>query len=98
MTLKGQSHGHLDFECHNICVVYIYLLVVYYHLNLDTKESLLGGRVLRCPSGLSCLQESGDLRMCGSQTDGNISRILVFLDNLLRFYQAFGVNLMWYVC
>ncbi len=41
-----------------------------------------------------CLQGSGDLRMCGSQRDRNTARILMFLDNLLMFYQAFGVNLM----
>ena len=42
-----------------------------------------------------CLQGSGDLHMCGSQMDRNIahSRILLFLDDLLMFYQAFGVNL-----
>ncbi len=43
------------------------------------------------------LQGSGNLRMCGSQTDRNTARILVFLDDLLMFYQAFGVNLMRYV-
>ncbi len=37
---------------------------------------------------------SGDSGMCGSQTDRNIARILVLLDDLLMFYQAFGVNLM----
>ncbi len=41
-----------------------------------------------------CLQGSGDLCMCGSQTDQNIARVLVFLDDLLMFYQAFGMNLM----
>ncbi len=41
-----------------------------------------------------CLQGSGDLCMCGSQTDRNIIRILVFLDDLLMFYEAFGVRLM----
>ncbi len=41
---------------------------------------------------LLCLQGSGDLHMCGSQTDRNIARILVFLDDILMFYQAFGVN------
>ena len=40
-----------------------------------------------------CLQASGDLRMCGSQTDQNIAQILLFLDDLLMFYQAFGMNL-----
>ncbi len=45
-----------------------------------------------------CLQGSGDLHMCGSQKSWNITQILVFLDNLLMFHQAFGVNLMWYVC
>ncbi len=34
------------------------------------------------------------LRMCGSQTDQNTARILVFLDDILMFYQTFGVNLM----
>ncbi len=33
-----------------------------------------------------CLQVCGDLPMCSSQMD------------CLMFYQAFGVNLMWYVC
>ena len=41
-----------------------------------------------------CLQGSGYLRMCGSQTDWNTARNLVFLDDLLFFYQAFGVNLI----
>ncbi len=40
-----------------------------------------------------CLQESGDLRICGSQTEQNIAQILLFLDDLLMFYHAFGVNL-----
>ena len=44
-----------------------------------------------------CLQASGGLRMCGSQTDRNTAQILVFLDDLLMFYQQFGVNLMWCV-
>ncbi len=35
-------------------MVYIYLPAVYYHFNLDGKESLLAGGVFRCPSGLSC--------------------------------------------
>ncbi len=41
-----------------------------------------------------CLQESGDLGMCGSQTDWNIARILLLLDDLLRFYQVFDGNLI----
>ena len=32
-------------------------------------------------------QRSGNLRMCGSQTDWNIAQILLFLDNLLIFYR-----------
>ncbi len=40
-----------------------------------------------------CLPGSGGLRMCSSQTIRNITHILLFLDNLLMFYQAFGVNL-----
>ena len=44
-----------------------------------------------------CLQGSGDLCMCCSQTDWNTARILVFLDNLFMFFQAFGVNLMCFV-
>ena len=42
-----------------------------------------------------CLQGSGDLCMCCSQRDQNnyITQILLFLDNLLMFYPAFGVNL-----
>ncbi len=46
------------------------------------------------------LQGSGDL--CGSQTcaaaklTGILLEFLVFLDDLLMFYQAFGVNSMWY--
>ncbi len=36
-------------------MVYIYLPVAYYHLNLDvTKENLFSGGVFRCPSGLFC--------------------------------------------
>ena len=45
-----------------------------------------------------CLQAfflgSGDLHMFVSETDKDIAQILVFLDNLLMFYQAFGVNLI----
>ncbi len=33
------------------------------------------------------------VRMYSSQTDQNIIQILLFLDNLLMIYQAFGVNL-----
>ncbi len=55
MTLKGQSQGHSDFEWYEICIVYIYLPVAYYHLHLDVTEgSLLAGGVFCCPSGLSC--------------------------------------------
>ncbi len=32
------------------------------------------------------------------KADWNITQILLFLDDLLMFYQAFGVNLMWYFC
>ena len=32
-----------------------------------------------------CLQGSGDLSMCGSQTDRNTARILVFWDDFLMF-------------
>ena len=42
-----------------------------------------------------CLQGSGDLRKCGSQTDQNIA---LFLDDVSMFYEAFCVNLMWHVC
>ncbi len=45
-----------------------------------------------------CLQGGGDLHMCGSQMDKNIALILGFLYDLLMFSQAFGVNLLWYVC
>ena len=41
-----------------------------------------------------CLKGSGNLRMCGSQTDQNTTEILVFLDGLFIYYHAFGVNLM----
>ncbi len=44
-----------------------------------------------------CLQGSGDLRMCGSQTGPEYRSNSVFLDDLLMFYQAFGVNLMRFV-
>ena len=44
-----------------------------------------------------CLQGRGDFRMCGSQTDQNTASILVFWDELLMFYQAFGVHLMCFV-
>ena len=44
-----------------------------------------------------CLQGGGDLCMCSSQMTLNMARISVFLDNLLMFYQAFCVNLMWNV-
>ncbi len=40
-----------------------------------------------------CLQGSGDLRMCGSQTDWNITLILMLIGDLLTFHHAFGVNL-----
>ena len=40
-----------------------------------------------------CLLGSADLHMCCSQTDQNIAGILFFLNNLLMFYQAFGLNL-----
>ncbi len=46
-----------------------------------------------------CLQGSGDLRMCGSHTDRNTARILMFCtfwDDILMFYLAFGVYLMLY--
>ena len=47
---------------------------------------------------LYCLQGSGDLRMCSSQkTDRNITQILLFLDDLLMLFQAFALNLMWYI-
>ncbi len=45
-----------------------------------------------------CLQGGDDLCMCSSQMTLNMARISVFLDhvdNLLIFYQAFCVNLMW---
>ncbi len=45
-----------------------------------------------------CLQGSGDLRICGSQMNWNIAKILVFLDFILMPYQVFGVNFMWHVC
>ncbi len=44
------------------------------------------------------LQGRGDLRMCGSQTDQNITQILLFLDDLLMFYQAFGINVSFNRC
>ncbi len=44
------------------------------------------------------LQGSGDLPTYGSHTEQNIVRISLFLDDLLMFYQALGVNLMRYVC
>ncbi len=44
------------------------------------------------------IQGSADLRMCRSQMDSKIARILVFLDDLWMIHQAFGVNLLWYVC
>ena len=50
------------------------------------------------PRGPLFIQGSGNVRMCGSQTDRNIAQILVFLDDLLMFYKAFDVNLIWYVC
>ncbi len=40
-----------------------------------------------------CLQGSGDLRMCCSQTDLNIAQIYCSSMIFLMFYQA-----MWYVC
>ncbi len=40
-----------------------------------------------------CLLGSADLHMCCSQMDQNIAGILFFLNNLLMFYQAFGLNL-----
>ena len=40
-----------------------------------------------------CLQGSGHLPMCSSQTNQNITHILLFLDDLLMFYQVFGVKL-----
>ncbi len=40
-----------------------------------------------------CLPGSGDLRKSSSQTDQNMAQILLFHDDLLMLYQAFGVNL-----
>ncbi len=37
-------------------------------------------------------------RVCKSQMDWSISQILLFLDNLSMFYQAFGVNLSFDKC
>ncbi len=53
--LECQGQGQLDLMCLEICMVYMYLPAIYYHFNLDTKESLMAGEVLRCPSGLSCI-------------------------------------------
>ncbi len=44
------------------------------------------------------LQGSGDLQMCGSQADQNITHILLFRDDLLMFCEAFGVNLSFNRC
>ena len=44
-----------------------------------------------------CLQESGDLNARQPNVVEYCSNF-IFLDNLLMFYQAFGVNLLWYVC
>ncbi len=38
------------------------------------------------------LQASADLHMCCSQTDRNIAQILLFLGDVLMFYQAFSVR------
>ncbi len=45
-----------------------------------------------------CLQGSGHLRMCGSQMDQKIGSGLLFHDDLLMFYQAFGVSLSFDRC
>ncbi len=39
-----------------------------------------------------------EVAICRSETDRNIARILLFHDNLLMFYQAFGVNLSFNRC
>ncbi len=40
--LERSSKSHSDFEWYQICMVYIYLPAVCYHINVDvTKESLL---------------------------------------------------------
>ncbi len=36
--------------------------------------------------------------MCNSQTDQNIAQIILLLDDLLKFYQAFGMNLSFNKC
>ena len=49
------------------------------------------------PHGCLFIQGNGDLLMCGSQTDQNTARILMFFTVFglsFMFYQAFGVNLM----
>ncbi len=59
--LEGQRHGHLDFMWWEICMVYIYLPAIYYHFNLDTKDSFFMDGVFRCPSGLSCFYLVGSI-------------------------------------
>ena len=45
-----------------------------------------------------CLQGSGDLRNCCSQTEENIAWILVLPADILMSYQAFAVNLSFNRC
>ncbi len=44
------------------------------------------------------LKGSADLCMCGGQIDPNITQNLMFLDDLLIFYQAFDTNLPFSWC
>ncbi len=62
-------------------------------LLISTIKSVIRYRVNRNRVDLY-LQGSGNLCMCGSQTDWNTVRIFVFLDDLLMYYQAFDANLM----
>ena len=81
---KGLGARLINFNNTACCLLPI--IVVYIHIYGNMKHMDL------------CLQGSGDLHMRGSQTDQNITRILLFLDDLLIFYQAFGVNLSFNRC
>lgn len=64
--------------------VYIHQHSTYPLLNMDTRWGI-------------CLPGTGDLYIC-SQTYLNTFWILLFLDNLLRFYQTISMTLPFRLC
>ncbi len=60
--------------------------MVYTHIRIWQQEPLA--------MGLNLLTRISDKwRICGSQTNWKITQILLFYDDLLMFYQTFGVSL-----